>query len=66
MAKSPNKHNRLWCKAQPLEKDLVEAIEQNTFDPQIYHTNILKMSSLLVEKFKWNSNDAKKIWCFGP
>jgi len=63
LSKSPNKHNRLFCKAEPLEEGLSEEIESgeisNKDDPKLRARN-------LADKYGWDVNDARKIWCFGP
>jgi len=63
MAKSTNKLNRISGAAQPLGQELNKDIElgliNSTQDP-------LTRSRLLTEKFEWDPNEAKKIWCFGP
>lgn len=63
LAKSANKLNRLFMSAEPVQEDLVLAMEQNTIkcfdDPKA-------LCKLLKDQFDWNLNDAKKIWCFGP
>ncbi|CAN6684291.1 unnamed protein product [Malus baccata var. baccata] len=63
MSKSPNKHNRLYMEARPLEEGLPEAIDEGRIgprdDPKI-------RSKILAEEFGWDKDLAKKIWCFGP
>jgi len=63
LAKSPNKHNRLYMVAEPFPEGLADEIEAGKVsardDPK-------KRAKYLQEKFNWDSNDAKKIWCFGP
>jgi len=63
LSKSPNKHNRLFCKAEPLEEGLSEEIESgeisNKDDPKV-------RARTLADKYGWDVNDARKIWCFGP
>jgi len=63
MSKSPNKHNRLYLQARPMEDGLAEAIDEGKVgprdDPKI-------RSKLLAEDFGWDKDLAKKIWCFGP
>ncbi|KAI3426362.1 hypothetical protein D9Q98_008734 [Chlorella vulgaris] len=63
MSKSPNKHNRLYLQARPLEDGLSEAIDEGKVgprdDPKI-------RSKILSEEFGWDKEIAKKIWCFGP
>lgn len=34
MAKSPNKHNRLYCTAEPLPEGLADAIEAGKINPK--------------------------------
>ncbi|KAL0678938.1 hypothetical protein Bca4012_006919 [Brassica carinata] len=63
MSKSPNKHNRLYMEARPLEDGLAEAIDEGRIgprdDPKI-------RSKILAEEFGWDKDLAKKIWAFGP
>lgn len=63
LSKSPNKHNRLFCKARPLPDGLAEAIEKGDVNPQDDPKNRAK---ILAEKFEFDATDARKIWCFGP
>lgn len=63
MAKSPNKHNRLYVIAEPLKEELVVEIENGNIRP----TDDLKVTSrTLIDKFEWEQHDAKKLWVFGP
>jgi len=63
LSKSPNKHNRLFVKAEPLDEEVNRAIEAN----RIYPTQDLKTRTKLLEKeFNWDKTDALKIWGFGP
>lgn len=63
LSKSPNKHNRLFMKAEPLGDKVSDAIEKGTVsarhDPKERANN-------LSDNFEWNKNEALKIWCFGP
>lgn len=63
MSKSPNKHNRLYMEARPMEEGLAEAIDDGRIgprdDPKI-------RSKILAEEFGWDKDLAKKIWAFGP
>jgi elongation factor 2 len=63
MAKSPNKHNRLYVTAAPIGMELADAIEKGTTgakqDPK-------ERSKLLQEEFDWEKADSQKIWSFGP
>merc|ERR1712054_431478 len=63
LSKSPNKHNRLYMKAEPLTEDLSLKIDAgeigSTQDPKI-------RGRMLADDFGWDINQARKIWCFGP
>ena len=65
MAKSPNKHNRLYMKGRPLEEGLADAIEEGEVTPR---DDPKTRAKILVEKYGWDKELAKgpKIWCFGP
>lgn len=63
MAKSPNKLNRMYMEARPLEDGLAEAIDDGCVRAQ---EDAKVRSKVLVEKFGWDKERAKKIWCFGP
>jgi len=63
LSKSPNKHNRLFMKAQPFEDGLSEDMEDGNCtskdDPKT-------RGRYLADKYGWDVNEARKIWCFGP
>jgi len=64
MSKSPNKHNRLYFKARPMEEGLSEAIDEGLCTPR---DDPKVRGKFLTEKFGWDKDIAKsKIWCFGP
>ncbi|KAJ7551842.1 hypothetical protein O6H91_06G031400 [Diphasiastrum complanatum] len=63
MSKSPNKHNRLYFEARPLEDGLPEAIDEGRIGPR---DDPKVRSKILAEEFGWDKDLAKKIWCFGP
>lgn len=58
LSKSPNKHNRLFIKAEPLDEELCRAIDANRINPQ---QDPKKRSKLLAE-FGWDKTDTLKIW----
>jgi elongation factor 2 len=63
LSKSPNKHNRLYMKGNPLPDGLADEIE----DGKVTHKQEAKeRSKYLQEKFEMDPNDTRKIWCFGP
>merc|ERR1719411_2539344 len=63
LSKSPNKHNRLYMKAQPFPEGLAEEIEDKKITPR---DDPKTRGRYLSEKYEWDVNDARKIWAFGP
>merc|ERR1712137_1313546 len=63
LAKSPNKHNRLYIVAEPLDEDLSKAIEDGPAGPK---TDPKERAKLYRDKFDWDENAARKIWGWGP
>jgi len=63
MAKSPNKHNRLYMKCLPLGDKMSDMIETGKITPR---DDPKVRSKVLVEEFEWDKNDTMKIWSFGP
>jgi len=63
LSKSPNKHNRLFVKAFPIQDELAAMIEDEKTGPK-HETK--ERSKLLVDQFEWDKTDSQKIWCFGP
>ena len=63
LAKSPNKHNRLYCMAEPMSDDLTQEIEDGKLGPKDEAKARVRK---LVDKFGWDSSEAKKLWTFGP
>src|SRR3989338_2584465 len=63
LSKSPNKHNRIYMKANPLADELSKDIEEGKVssrdDPKV-------RGRYLVDEHGWELNDARRIWCFGP
>merc|ERR1719224_265047 len=63
LAKSPNKHNRLYVVAEPLDEAIAGAIEEGTLGPK---ADAKERAKIFREKYDWDENDARKIWCWGP
>merc|ERR1712050_420611 len=63
LAKSPKKHNRIYLVATPMEEELNAAIEAGKAGPK---ADQKERARLLREKFDWDENAARKIWCWGP
>ncbi|MHA1449999.1 MAG: GTP-binding protein, partial [Candidatus Hodarchaeales archaeon] len=62
LAKSPNKHNRLWVTAEPLEEVIIEAIENR----EITQYSDKKEVAAKLREWGWDKNLAKKLWGMGP
>ena len=58
MAKSANKHNRLYVRARPIGEELTSALEKNEFAG----LDAKARTQVLVEKYGWDSSEAKKVW----
>ncbi|KAF9205846.1 Elongation factor 2, partial [Haplosporangium sp. Z 27] len=63
LAKSPNKHNRIFMKASPLGEELSLAIESGKVGPR---DEFKARARVLSDDFEWDNQEARKIWCFGP
>ncbi|CAG8497944.1 10358_t:CDS:2 [Dentiscutata erythropus] len=63
LSKSPNKHNRLYMKAYPMDEELSASIESGKITP---HDEFKARARVLADEFGWDITDARKIWCFGP
>merc|ERR1712066_25505 len=63
LSKSPNKHNRLFMKAAPMPDGLPEDIDSGEVTPR---GELKQRARYLAEKYEWDVNEARKIWCFGP
>jgi len=63
LSKSPNKHNRLYLKAKPMPDGLPEDIDKGEVsDKQDFKIR----GRYLSDKYEYNVDEARKIWCFGP
>jgi len=63
LAKSPNKHNKLYLVAEPLKEELTNDIENNI----VRSNDDIKITArALIDKYDWDQHDARKLWCFGP
>ncbi|KAJ6786628.1 hypothetical protein PWT90_03717 [Aphanocladium album] len=63
LSKSPNKHNRFYASAAPLDKGTVSAIETGAISPFQEHK---ARAAMLHADFSWDEKSAQKIWAFGP
>merc|ERR1712176_618501 len=58
LAKSPNKHNRIYMRAVPMEEELNMAIEDGKAGPK---AEMKERAKFMREKFDWDENAARKI-----
>lgn len=63
LSKSPNKHNRIYLKAQPIDEEVSLDIENGVINPR---DDFKQRARLMADKHGWDVTDARKIWCFGP
>jgi len=63
LSKSPNKHNRLFVVAVPLEDKLPEAIDNRAVGSKVEPK---ARARVLAETYGWDVTEARKIWSFGP
>jgi len=61
-ARSPNKQNCLFMKAEPLHSDLRKLIEKGDIMPT---DNPRSRARRLADEFGWDTKAARKIWAFG-
>merc|ERR1719454_1085546 len=65
LSKSPNKHNRIYMRAEPLDEELSNEIEKpNTLVGA--KTDPKERNKELKNKYNWSDEDARKLWCYGP
>ncbi|KAL2917375.1 translation elongation factor 2 [Polyrhizophydium stewartii] len=63
LSKSPNKHNRIFMKAFPIQEECAADIESGKISPK---DDFKARAKILAEEYGWDVTDARKIWCFGP
>lgn len=63
LAKSANKHNRLFCRGAPLTEELSLAIEEGAAGSG---ADVKTRARFLADNYEWDVQEARKIWCYGP
>jgi len=63
LSKSPNKHNRLYMKAQPLPEGFAEDVDKGDISPK---QDPKDRARIMAEKYQFDVTEARKVWCFGP
>jgi elongation factor 2 len=62
LAKSPNKHNRLNCTAEPLGEEFCKGVDSGEINPD---EEMKVRARKLADKYKWDVSEARKVWSFG-
>lgn len=63
LAKSPNKHNRLFMTCEPISDELVTVVEAEKIFPS---QDVKVRARMLITDHEWEDEHARKIWAFGP
>lgn len=63
LAKSANKHNRLFCRAAPIAEELSADIDSDKINPT---QEAKARGKILCDSYEWDATEARKIWSFGP
>jgi len=63
LAKSPNKHNRIYMVAEPLDEEIAKGIEDGKLGPK---ADPKERNKILREKYDWGEDTCRKLWCYGP
>ncbi len=61
MSKSANKHNRVYCTAEPLHEDLALAMEAGTITMKMDAKELIKE----MGEFGFGRDEVAKLWAFG-
>jgi len=64
IAKSPNKHNRVYLRCHPMEggKELVKELDDKTITMEM---EMKGRARRMADEFGWDVTDARKVWTFG-
>merc|ERR1712224_880500 len=63
LAKSANKHNRIYLNAEPLDEKLVDFICEDKFK---LNMNEKDRNEFMRTHFDWDNKETKTIWALGP
>lgn len=63
LAKSANKHNRIYLHAEPLDEKLVDFICEDKFK---LNMNEKDRNEFMRTHFDWDNKETKTIWALGP
>jgi len=62
IAKSPNKHNRIYMRSAPLTAKFIEGIDNNDIEPK---DDPKLRARKMCDEYGWDLTDARKVWTFG-
>jgi len=62
IAKSPNKHNRIYMRCRPLNDKTVEAIDAEDITMQ---QDMKSRARTMADEMEWDVTEARKVWTFG-
>merc|ERR1712137_1184890 len=62
IAKSPNKHNRIYMRCEPLSDEFVKAIDNRDID---LSGDVKVRARTMADDYGWDITEARKIWTFG-
>lgn len=65
LVKSPNKFNRFYFTAEPLDNNLINELESRTLNIDDLHSHKM-FSETLVSRYGWDVEDSKKVWGIFP
>jgi len=63
LSKSPNKHNRLYVVAVPMEEECNLGIEERRVTMQ---QELKARNRILIDDYGWEKTDCMKLWSFAP
>jgi len=66
LSKSPNKHNRLFCKGKPLGDELTDLIEEGKEELINPRSDPKLRARFLADTYDWDVTEARKIWAYAP
>lgn len=62
IGKSPNKHNRIYLRAEPLSEEMCTDLENDNITME---QELKQRVAMLVQNHGWDKAEAQKIWKFG-
>jgi len=62
VAKSPNKHNRIYMECEPMSDELCKAIDKNEVNAE---QELKIRARIMADDYGWDVTDARRVWTFG-